>query len=258
MKINYFSDIHLEFGWLEFPHTDADVVVAAGDIGIGAEAVNWLARAPQPVLYIAGNHEYYGGDLNKTKEEIRSACVGTNVTFLECEQQVIGDVRFIATTLWTDFAVAGDRRGAMHIAQRFMPDYRAIQASQGEPFTPQRALELHHRNLAWLQAQVGKSQAFTNIVISHHAPSPRSIAARYRGNLLNPAFITDLEGMIAGNNIALWVHGHTHTAFDYTLRGTRVGRNPRGYLPYETDTGFDSGKIIALGETDHEPAPGAS
>jgi Icc-related predicted phosphoesterase len=254
------SDLHLEAQGMEHPQSgNGDVVILAGDIHNGLFGIHWaLEQFTVPVIYVPGNHEFYGYSRPDLIVKMRRLCRGTHVHLLEQDSLDIGSYRFHGTTLWTDFAVAGDRRGAMRIAQRFMPDYRAIQASQGESFTPQRALELHHRSLAWLQGQVVKSQGFTNIVISHHAPSPRSIAARYQGNILNPAFITDLEGMIAGNNIALWVHGHTHTAFDYNIGGTRVVCNPRGYLPYETDTGFDSGKIIALAETDHEPAPGAS
>ena len=87
-----------------------------------------------------------------------------------------------------------------------------------------------------------------NVVISHHAPSPRSIAPQYEGNKLNPAFISDLETMIANNSIALWIHGHTHTAFDYRIGGTRVVCNPRGYQPYEADTGYEAGKVLTLPE----------
>ncbi len=245
---------------MEHPQSRAaDVVILAGDIHNGLFGIHWaLEQFSVPVIYVPGNHEFYGYSRPDLIVKMRRLCRGSHVQLLEQDSLDIGSYRFHGTTLWTDFAVDGNRRSAMRIAQRLMPDYRAIQASKGEPFTAQRALELHRRNLAWLQAQLGKSQGSTTIVISHHAPSPRSIAPQYLGNSLNPAFITDLEEMIASSNIALWVHGHTHTAFDYNIAGTRVVCNPRGYLPFETDTGFQAGKVITLSEKDYESAPGAS
>ena len=243
MKINYFSDIHLEFGWLEFPHTDADVVVAAGDIGIGAEAVNWLARAPQPVLYIAGNHEYYGGDLNKTKEEIRSACVGTNVTFLECEQQVIGDVRFIATTLWTDFANGNEhilRKAASH-----MNDYQQIHLGE-RLLKPQDIFDENEKSAAWLSERLTENFTGKTVVVTHHAPSPQSWDPPPRDDTFVASYCNDLTSLVNQTSPNLWIHGHIHQCADYTIGDTRVVCNPRGYHGYQSIADFSESTVVEI------------
>ncbi len=250
IKLQIMSDLHLEASGLQNPQcSSADLVILAGDIHNGIFGIHWaLEQFSVPVIYVPGNHEFYGHSRPELMVKMRRLARGSHVHLLEQDSLDIGSFRFHGTTLWTDFALDGDRRSAMHTAQHFMPDYRAIHASRGEPFTPQRALDLHRRNLAWLRGQLGKSLGHRNIVVSHHAPSPRSIASQYHGNSLNPAFVTDLEDLIDSNEIALWVHGHTHTAFDYNIAGTRIVCNPRGYLPYETDTGFEAAKIVSLGE----------
>ena len=101
--------------------------------------------------------------------------------------------------------------------------------------------------LAWLRRELQQTGDAATVVISHHAPSPRSIADKYRGNALNPAFVSDLEALILEYDIALWIHGHTHTAFDYSIGETRVICNPRGYLPYETDTGYKPDMVLEIG-----------
>ncbi|MEX2352703.1 MAG: metallophosphoesterase family protein, partial [Gammaproteobacteria bacterium] len=108
MRVQYFSDVHLEFGECEFPLTDADVVVAAGDINVDIEAIDWLAQAKCPVIYIAGNHEYYGGDLIHTRKRIVAAANAAKIDYLECSEVHIDDVRFLGATLWTDYADADD------------------------------------------------------------------------------------------------------------------------------------------------------
>ena len=243
MKINYFSDIHLEFGWLEFPRTDADVVVAAGDIGIGAEAVSWLARAARPVIYIAGNHEFYGGDLNATREEIRRACEGTNVTFLECEQHVIGDVRFLATTLWTDFANGDEqilRKAASH-----MNDYQQI--SVGERLLkPQDIFAENANSATWLAERLAEDFDGKTVVVTHHAPSRRSWDPPPRDNTFVASYCNELEGLVDATKPSLWIHGHIHQCADYSVGNTRIVCNPRGYHGYQSIAGFLESRVVEI------------
>ena len=83
MKIQYFSDLHLEFGELPCASTDADVIIAAGDIGVGLDGINWLTQFDQPVIYVLGNHEYWGQDYTDFIDQVWQASSGTNVHFLE-------------------------------------------------------------------------------------------------------------------------------------------------------------------------------
>ena len=243
MKINYFSDIHLEFGWLEFPRTDADVVVAAGDIGVGTEAVRWLSRASQPVIYIAGNHEYYGSDLDKTNDAIRQACEGTNVTFLECDELIIDNVRFVATTLWTDFA-DGDERILVKAASH-MNDYQRIQYG-GRLLQPRDILTINATSYAWLKTKLSEQFAGKTVVVTHHAPSLMSWDPPPRDDTFVASYCNKLDDMIEQSNAALWIHGHIHQCADYQLGTTRVVCNPRGYHGYQSISDFDETNLIEI------------
>ena len=142
MKLHVLSDLHLTFDPFERPRTDADVVVLAGDIARPREAVAWAMEFAQPVLYVAGNHEFYGGSIDGTLAELKRLCEGTHVHLLDDSELVLDGVRFLGTTLWTDFALfgAGERKAAaMAEAKRLLRDFSRITLSEfaTAPFTPE-------------------------------------------------------------------------------------------------------------------------
>jgi len=243
LKINYFSDIHLEFGWLECPTANADLVIAAGDIGVGTDAVRWLSRCESPVIYIAGNHEYYGGDLQVTNDAIRLACDGTNIKFLEQSSVVHEGVRFLGTTLWTDFA-GGDQQ-LLDRAATHMNDYQQIQFGE-RLLKPSDVLAINQDSLAWLETELGKQFDGKTVVITHHAPSSQSWdpPPTDRGYLAN--YCNRLESLIQNTAVDLWVHGHIHHRADYYIGDTRVVCNPRGYHGYRTVANFDESTVIEI------------
>lgn len=243
MKINFFSDVHLEFGWLEFPLTDADIIVAAGDIGVGTEAVPWLARASQPVIYIAGNHEFYGGDINHTRDELRAACAGTGVRFLECEQFTYANVRFLAATLWTDFA--GGNIDMLRKAATHMNDYQQIRAGE-RMLNPHDIYAINTNSTAWLRARLAEEFDGKTVVVTHHAPSPQSWNPPPQDPTFVASYCNDLEDLIAASNATLWIHGHIHQCADYMLGNTRVVCNPRGYHGYQSISGFVESAVIEI------------
>lgn len=233
MKIHILSDLHLEFADFEPPDTDADVVVLAGDISVGARGVAWAeAHFRIPVIYVAGNHEYYKRDLTLLAE-LRARAMN-NVHFLENDQVVIDGVRFLGTTLWTDFLLFGDERkaAALAAARQHILDFRLIR-DRGEPFTPERSIELHRHARDWLAAQL-RAAHFEDktVVVTHHGPHWSSVHARWKDDLCTPGFVSDLEELLGA--APLWIHGHTHDSFDYQVNGTRVVCNPRGYAAAET------------------------
>ncbi|MCB1999889.1 MAG: metallophosphoesterase family protein, partial [Rhodoferax sp.] len=71
MKLNILSDLHLGFAAMEPPRNDADVIILAGDIGRPALATAWAAALDKPVLYVPGNHEFYGDSIDGTLEQLR-------------------------------------------------------------------------------------------------------------------------------------------------------------------------------------------
>lgn len=234
MKLNILSDLHLSLGALPVPDNDADVVILAGDLARPAQAVEWARSIAKPVLYVAGNHEFYGGSISGTTAMLRSLCAGTRIRYLDDDEIVIDGVRFLGTTLWTDFMLFGEgakRIAAMQEGQRFMRDFSRIREDDdsGVPFSPAGSAARFARHAAWLERRLAAPVDGPTVVITHHAPSPRSVHPRFAGSLLNACFVSDAEHLIDGSRACLWIHGHTHDSFDYVVNGARVVCNPRGY-----------------------------
>jgi predicted phosphodiesterase len=236
MQIQIFSDLHLEFSDkhppFEPPHTGADVVVLAGDIDNGTRAIDWAEKSfpDATVLYVPGNHEYYGADLNETAMALTArAADSANVRLLDNDQVVIDGVRFLGTTLWTDFELFGrhNLQPALEESLRYVLDFRAIRWGTSDLFTPEQSIELHRESLAFLEESLAQPFPGRTVVITHHAPHPGSLHPRWADNLTSAAFISDLTRLLG--KAGLWIHGHTHDSFDYTVNGTRVLANPMGY-----------------------------
>ena len=234
MKLHILSDLHLGVGALEPPRTDANLVVLAGDIARPAAAVSWAQRFGKPVLYVLGNHEFYGGSLDGTVAEFRRLCAGTAVRLLDDEAIVIDGVRFLGSTLWSDFglfATEQERQQAIEMAQQLVRDFSRIRrrADGDALFTPHDAAARFARHAAWLDRQLDAPHAGPTVVITHHAPSCQSIHPRFTGSPLNACFVSDADHLLRDRRAALWIHGHTHDSFDYHVHGTRVLCNSRGY-----------------------------
>lgn len=253
LRLNVLSDLHLSQGDLERPHTDADVVVLAGDVARPQRAFQWACGFTVPVIYVPGNHEFYGSSLAATVDTLRRLAAGTGIHVLDRGELVLGRVRFLGTTLWTDFMLDGDgapRERAMADAGNFLRDFSRIESDEeaGRPFTPLESTRIFARDRDWLARALAEPFAGPTVVVTHHAPSRRSIAARFAGSPLNAGFISDLESLMGGERVALWIHGHTHDSFDYGVRGTRVLCNPRGYAKdgVNENAAFDPGLVVEV------------
>ena len=247
MKVHVLNDLHIEFEEFVPPPTTADVVVLAGDIGVGLQGLHWAQeRFPdRPVIYVPGNHEYYRYS-TELIDALRANAV-QNMHVLNDEQVVIDGVRFLGSTLWTDFALFGEARKvpAMLEAQYSMTDFAVI-GHEGRSFTPRDALRLHTESRSWLASMLTRPFDGKTVVVTHHAPSSRSIAQRFTGSLLSPAFASNLEDLMGEDRAVLWVHGHVHDSFDYSVDGTRVVCNPRGYAPSALNRDFIPDKVVAF------------
>ncbi len=242
MKLRLLSDLHEEFaarigGSLVFDAVPADVTILAGDIGNGVGAVEVALRpcfANTTVILVPGNHEYYQGVMPEVIAAMRKRLQQANqqgqhhVHLLDNQTLQIGNVFFIGTTLWTDYALHGNLEEAQSQAKRWITDYRLIETAPGIKLTPAATVQMHWEARKWLEQTVRTKPAGAHcVVVSHHAPHPHSIAARFIGNSINPAFVSDLTSLMQG--VDLWVHGHTHDGFDYVVNNTRVVANPAGY-----------------------------
>lgn len=254
MKLNILSDLHLGFGAMDRPENDADVVVLAGDISRHREAVAWALRFERPVIYVPGNHEFYGSCIEAVTLDLKQLCAGTQVHVLDDNEFVIGNVRFLGTTLWSDFKLYGEgekKAAAMAEARRSIRDFSRIRGStsSSSTFTPEDSAALFERHAAWLDARLGLPHEGPTVVVTHHAPSVESVHPRFTDSLLNACFVSRAEHLLGADRVQLWIHGHTHDSFDYTLHGTRVVCNPRGYARGGVNENplFDPDLMIEIG-----------
>ncbi|MFM2088774.1 MAG: hypothetical protein RLZZ237_3643 [Pseudomonadota bacterium] len=263
MRLLILSDLHLEVWCDTAPAIDItasrpDAVILAGDIDTGSKAIAWAARTfgALPVLYVHGNHEGYGHQLEQMHGAIHDACAsanaqGANIRLLDGGKVVLNGVRFLGATLWTDFLLFGAERleEAMTAAQSYMPDYKHISTGGATPrlLCASDTALLHASHKAWLVQELAQPFDGQTVVITHMAPSMLSVAEEYANNLGSPAFASQLDQLVAQAD--LWVHGHMHATLDYRIGGCRVVCNPCGYKrPDGTPENeqFNPGLIVEL------------
>lgn len=235
MKINFFSDIHLEFGGIPLPLTDADVIVAAGDIGVGRQGLDWLKHSVVPVVYVAGNHEFYDGDYDEIVRLLRRQAVGTPVNFLNNECYILDDVRFLGCTLWTSL---GDGVGSkLEEMYAIVNDFKQIRRGKRRLMLSDY-ISLYQDSLVWLEMELARPFHGPTVVVTHHAPLPFC----WKGPATSRkrfAYCNDLRTILERYDIPLWIHGHTHFVNDFVYSRTRVLCNPRGYNRQGLVAGFD-------------------
>lgn len=248
MRILILSDLHHEV-WREAPkqaqellgamqpNLDAshpDLVILAGDIDVADRAVAWAHRGfPNlPVVYVHGNHEAYGQKIDSLKGKLAEACRATgHIHFLDRGEVVVGNVRILGATLWTDFQLLGpdSLQEAMQSAALGMNDYRKIRLAKSgyRRIRPLDVAQWHLEDRIWLENKLAAPFSGKTVVVTHMAPSERSIPERYQGQLYSAAFASDLDALV--QKADLWVHGHVHDSMDYLLGKARIVCNPLGY-----------------------------
>ncbi|WP_325262839.1 metallophosphoesterase [uncultured Rhizobium sp.] len=270
MKAWIISDIHAtsitlsQLDRLDVP--EAEVCICAGDIsGIVEFSVEFLQRhiVPwMPVVTCLGNHDYYGSTIDHVLESAKQS-VSENLTILENETVVLGDTRIVGATLWTDFEIEhgsdvdelplSERKAlSINICKRYMMDFQAIYRSarfdDGMPglLTAKELIARHVESRDFISGELAKPFHGKTIVLSHHAPSPRSLHPEFLGHPSNGAFASDLTALIHQGKPDLWVHGHVHHHLDYYEGVTRVLCNPRGYWRERGHTGFVQNLVIDI------------
>ena len=258
LRIHLLSDLHCEFAPFQPDPgavSDCDIVVLAGDIDLGVRGVSWARKAfpSKPIIYVSGNHEFYGHHWTQLLDELREEAARWGVHFLEDDAVEIDGVRFLGSALWTDFRYFRDESvaSAVRACERGMNDFRKIRATPlpvsdgpsqtaiparvryGKRLTAQHVRVRHRASVKWLreQLQIASDQGSRPVVVTHHLPSARSVSPRFATDELTPAFASHLDDLLPFAQ--LWIHGHTHDSIDYVVqtgeRQTRVVCNPRGY-----------------------------
>jgi predicted phosphodiesterase len=247
MRLYVLSDLHLEFTPFTPPKVECDVVVLAGDTNTKLKGVRWALETfpDRPVLYVFGNHEFYGEKWPRLIEKGRALAAGTNVRILENDTCEIGGWRFFGATLWSDYLLTGDLTASSEAAQRVMTDFRSIRhwpsLKRLSPFFVRQA---HAASLCELRRFLDSGDRQRSVVITHHAPSAQTLPTKDKTDPLSGAYASNLEPLIVEKGPCLWIHGHIHQPASYTLGNTRVVTNPRGYSG--SDDGFYQSLVVDL------------
>lgn len=266
MKLHVLSDVHLEFQKCRnqsgLGNIDCDVHVLAGDIGVGLAGIEWaLHNFSKPVIYVFGNHEFYGQrPMSELWEKARKKVEGTHVHLLENDVVILPDrfgenVRFIGATLWTDFCILGQgqqQHAMMEKAKYRMNDYMQIFVTRrgsrdiyagiyesgtsqpqrsGDRLTPKKTLSIHHDSRDFIEQALrdpSNNKWDKTVVVTHHAPSAKSLHGDGAYTSSDAGYASDLEYLV--QKVDLWIHGHVHEAKEINLPGGgRVLTNCRGY-----------------------------
>ena len=229
MLLQIVSDLHLEHGNpIPALAPEADVAPATKPWLLGDAVDEWLAC--EHTLYVPGNHEYYGSDIDGARDTLARACAMHCITLLDPGAVTIEGVRFIGATLWTDFRLDGiAAEPGAHLARLEISDFDGAIKHRGTNFTTREAARRHATERQFIEHELAGARRTPSVVITHHAPSGRSIGAQYEGDPTNPAFASDLVALIRRYQPALWIHGHMHERLDYQLGDRRVICNPAGY-----------------------------
>lgn len=261
MKIALMSDLHLECGSLDVSNKEnADVLILSGDICEARNTGKFLpfftacSNAFKHVLYVLGNHEFYGDEYEEAKVKIRNTLQHlTNISILDNQHKIIDDVLFIGSTLWTDFNKEDPI--SMWQSGRVMNDYGLIRVKHEEDgeiisrrLQPQDTLKMHYNSKQYVKDALIAHLKQKTVVVTHHCPTAKSVHAKYQRDVhVNGAFFSNQEEIMrVYPQIALWTHGHTHEKFDYEVFNTRVVCNPRGYAGYEETSVNYEAKLIEI------------
>lgn len=268
MRIQYCSDLHLEFANMPVPDVAGDVLVLAGDIHLGVNAIPWIEQCSHVfdhVIYILGNHEYYGQKMWKLPDQIRGSLAGysmddlkfpdavtrpklekifeplKNVYFLDNTSVKIKDVHFHGSTLWSK---------PHYLLEYMMNDFKKITfkyptGGYGK-FSTQQAENKWNTAKHWLHTNIVPGQK--NVIITHHAPSFEMIGDRYKNSsdaaTMNTGYATEILQEFDPADISLWISGHTHAVMDKVVSGIHTVSNCRGYVPYQVNPDFNPMAVV--------------
>jgi Icc-related predicted phosphoesterase len=241
MRLQLLSDLHFEFhrdGGRSFANsldpTGIDVLVLAGDIAVAEglpPALTLLCGRfrDAAVVYVHGNHEFYGSDRNSVLDITkRTQAENPNLVWLDSSGVQLSGFNFLGAPLWFPPSTVDER------LKHAMNDFSAIDDFESWVY------EENARALAFFDRQLRPG----DIVVTHHLPSQRCVAPRFAGHPLNPFFVCDLTGLIMERRPRLWLHGHSHASVHTQIGETTVLCNPFGYAVEEMNPEFSDRLVV--------------
>jgi len=255
MKIQYCSDLHLEFHDnlrmmnAKDPALEVlgDLLIIAGDVGYLVDKNvehlrlwKWMSEHYRQVLMVAGNHEFYNnGDIAAMGESWQKMFL-PNVGYYYNKVVRIDDIDFILSILWSRISPVDEM-----VVQSGMNDHRQILYNRHR-LTAKDITDEFEKNFAFIQKSVETSDAEKIVVVTHHLPSFAAIDKRYSGDPLNAAFATELGDYIADSRINTWIYGHAHHQTDMMIGNTHLVSNPLGYVFAGEHYSFNASAVIEI------------
>ena len=264
-RIHVLSDLHCEFGPFDPPQVDADVTVLAGDTFTKRRCCPWEDAATtfgRPVVMVPGNHEFYADRVDTGVARLREAAARKNVTVLDNSEAVVAGVRFLGSTLWSDFRLfAGDNMdrvradaswcvGSRHSGG--MNDFRNIRVEAGKfrKFQPLDAAMLCRAAVVWLRERMAEPFDGPTVVVTHHAPSALCVPDSLLSDPMTCAYASKLDWLVEEGQPDMWIWGHIHASVpEFSIGRTRMVSNPRGYVPADVNPSFRPDLVVEVGPT---------
>jgi len=252
MKIQYCSDLHLEFPdnerfIKETPlKVEGEILILAGDI-VPFKVMekhkyffDFVSDNFKYTYWIAGNHEYYQYDI-ADKGTVFNEKIRENVFLVNNISVIHDNVKFIFSTLWTKI------RPAYHWQiEKGLSDFHVIKY-YGAKFSAPRYNKLHEESLGFITQELATVNAEKVIVATHHVPTLLNYPEQYKGDVLNDAFAVELFDFIENSNVDCWIFGHHHeNTPEFKIGKTKMLTNQLGYVKYENTDLFDLGKCFEI------------
>jgi predicted phosphohydrolase len=251
MKVQYCSDLHLEFGYNKVflqAHplkAEGEILLLAGDIipFAAMDRANWffdfVSDHFETTYWVPGNHEYYrstiSGDLTLNRK------IRENVFLINNHALIHRNVKFIFSTLWSEISPANEWE-----IQQSMSDFSLIKYGH-ERFTSFRFNEVHHACRKFVSDELERKEAEKVVVVTHHVPTLMNYPPKYRDSSLNEAFAVELYDLIEQSNAEYWIYGHHHQRVaDFSIGHTILSTNQLGYVEYGEHNDFTAGRTIVL------------
>ena len=252
MKIQYCSDLHLEFpkNKLFLKHNplkvEGDILILAGDILLFKDIneykyfFDFLSESFKYTYWVPGNHEYYYSDIsersNSFSEQIRE-----NVFLVNNVSVIHDDTKFIFSTLWSKISLQNEWQ-----IQKGLTDFRVIK-KDSSIFTPYEYNVLHQNSIDFIEKELSQNKHDKTVVVTHHVPTFMNYPEQYKGSVLNEAFATELFDLIENSSITYWIYGHSHENIsDFTIGKTKLVTNQLGYVSYGENRNFDTGRYFEI------------